>query len=65
LLCVGVFTMFVFHLFQNVGMNLGIMPITGIPLKFLSYGGSSLLTSCLALGMVLSVSAHRYRGSSA
>jgi rod shape determining protein RodA len=44
-------------------MNLGIMPITGIPLPLISYGGSSLLTAMVALGVVSSVSVHRYRGS--
>lgn len=63
LLCVGVVAMLLFQLFQNVGMNLGIMPITGIPLPFISYGGSSLLTAMLSLGVVLSVAVHRYRGS--
>ncbi len=62
LLCVGVFSMFLLQIFQNVGMTLRLMPITGITLPFVSYGGSSLLTSLLALGMVQSVAIHRYRG---
>ena len=45
LVCVGVLAMFVFQMFENVGMTMGIMPITGIPLPFMSYGGSSLITS--------------------
>lgn len=65
LICVGVFVMLLFQLFQNVGMNTGIMPITGIPLPFISYGGSSLLTTMVALGLVVSVSVHRYRGTPA
>ena len=52
----GVATMIAFQVLVNVGMTLGVMPITGIPLPFLSYGGSSLLTSFMALGLVLSIS---------
>ncbi len=63
LICVGVFIMFLFQIFQNVGMNLKLMPITGVPLPFVSYGGSSLLTSLLAIGLVQSVAVHRHRGS--
>ena len=55
LVCVGVLAMLVFQIFENVGMAMGIMPITGIPLPFVSYGGSSLLVSFVAIGMVLSV----------
>ena len=63
LLCVGVLVMLAFQLFQNVGMNLGILPVTGIPLPLLSYGGSSLLTVLTSLGLTSSVAAQRYRGS--
>jgi rod shape determining protein RodA len=61
LLCVGVLIMIVFQTFQNVGMSMGIMPITGIPLPFVSYGGSSLLTTYAGIGLVLNVRMHRYR----
>ncbi len=61
LICVGVLALFVFHIFQNVGMTMGIMPITGIPLPFLSYGGSSVLVSFIAVGLVLSVEMRRFR----
>jgi rod shape determining protein RodA len=61
LLCVGVLIMIVFQAFQNVGMSVGIMPITGIPLPFVSYGGSSLLTTYAGIGLVLNVRMHRYR----
>ncbi len=61
LICVGVFALLMFHIFQNVGMTMGIMPITGIPLPFLSYGGSSTLTSFAGLGLVLSVEMRRFR----
>jgi rod shape determining protein RodA len=63
LLCVGVLSMLVFQVFQNVGMTLGIMPITGIPLPFMSYGGSSTLTSWIAVGLVLNVHMRRYRST--
>jgi len=60
LLCIGVMSMLLFHIFENVGMNLGIMPITGIPLPLVSQGGSAIVASCLALGLVQSVHMHRY-----
>ncbi|MGQ0431761.1 MAG: rod shape-determining protein RodA, partial [Microthrixaceae bacterium] len=53
LICVGVLSMFVFQVFENVGMTMGIMPVTGIPLPFMSYGGSSTLTAFIAVGLVL------------
>ncbi len=61
LICVGVMTMIVFQMFQAVGMTVGIMPITGIPVPFLSYGGSSALTSFLGVGLVLNVHMRRYQ----
>ena len=59
LICVGVLAMLVFQIFENVGMTMGIMPITGIPLPFMSYGGSSAITYFVAVGLVLNV--HMYR----
>jgi len=58
-LCAGVFAFFAFSVFQNAGMTMGIMPVTGIPLPFLSYGGSAALVFFAATGMVLSVEARR------
>lgn len=55
LLAGGVATMFLFHIMVNIGMTIGLMPITGIPLPLLSYGGSSMLTNLIALGLVLNV----------
>lgn len=55
LLVVGVTAMWLFHIFENIGMSIGLMPITGIPLPFLSYGGSSMVTNLLAVGLILSV----------
>ena len=54
-ICVGVAAMFAFHIIENVGMCIGIMPVTGIPLPFFSYGGSSMLTNLIAIGLVLNV----------
>ncbi|MBT6401516.1 rod shape-determining protein RodA [candidate division WWE3 bacterium] len=58
LISIGVFTVFFLQFIVNVGMNLGIMPVTGIPLPLVSYGGSSLLTSAFLLGLVQSVWIH-------
>jgi rod shape determining protein RodA len=55
LLVVGVLTLLMFQTAVNIGMTVGLMPITGLTLPFLSYGGSSLLTSVLAVGLVLNV----------
>ncbi|MEZ5320714.1 MAG: rod shape-determining protein RodA [Microthrixaceae bacterium] len=60
LICVGVLCMFAFHIFENVGMNLGIMPVTGIPLPFVSYGGSATITAFAACGLVLNVHMRRF-----
>jgi rod shape determining protein RodA len=56
----GVVGIYFFHLVENVGMVIGFMPTTGIPLPFLSYGGSSVLTAFIALGLVISVRRRRY-----
>ncbi len=56
LLCVGIFIFFAFSCFENIGMTMGIMPVTGIPLPLLSYGGSSAVVFFVAGGAVLSVS---------
>ncbi|MFD2215418.1 MULTISPECIES: FtsW/RodA/SpoVE family cell cycle protein [Bacillaceae] len=54
-LCTGVIGMITFQVFQNVGMTIGLLPITGLPLPFVSYGGSSLATYMVAIGIVLNV----------
>ena len=59
LLCAGLFTFFAYSVFQNAGMTMGIMPITGIPLPFISYGGSAALCFFTAVGLALSVYARR------
>ena len=60
LLCVGVLAMLVFQIFENVGMTMGITPIAGIPLPFLSYGGSAMIASFIAVGLVVNVHMRRY-----
>ncbi|HQA65166.1 MAG TPA: rod shape-determining protein RodA [Bacillota bacterium] len=59
LICVGIISMFLFHILENIGMTIGLMPVTGIPLPFISYGGSSLLTNMAAVGLVLNVGMRR------
>ena len=61
LISAGVSSMIAFHLLINIGMAMGIMPVTGIPLFFLSYGGSSLLTAALGIGFVLSIYIRRFK----
>jgi rod shape determining protein RodA len=59
LIIIGVTAMMFFHVFQNIAMTIGIMPITGIPLPFLSYGGSNLLTNVAGVSLVLNVTKNR------
>jgi rod shape determining protein RodA len=60
-LAAGVASMFAIQMFVNIGMVIGIMPITGIPLPFLSYGGSSMLATFLAVGMLETVHMRRFK----
>jgi rod shape determining protein RodA len=60
LLCVGVLCYIFWHMFVNVGMVIGLLPIVGVPLPLLSYGGSSMLTTMAGLGLVSSVAYRRY-----
>src|SRR3546814_5941850 len=59
LVCVGVAAMLFVHVFVNIAMVMGLVPVVGIPLPLISYGGSAMLTVQLGLGMVLSASVHR------
>jgi len=59
MIAVGVSVLLMTHMFVNIGMTIGITPITGLPLPFLSYGGSFLVTCFMMLGVVQSV--YRYR----
>jgi rod shape determining protein RodA len=59
-ICSGLAGMFSFHYIVNVGMTMGIMPITGIPLLFMSYGGSAVISAMIGIGLVLSIYIRRY-----
>ena len=59
MIIIGVMGMLLFHVFENVGMTTGLMPVTGIPLPFLSYGGSNLVTNMAGIGLVLNVVRNR------
>jgi rod shape determining protein RodA len=61
LLAMGIVTMFAFQLFVNVGMTMGIMPVTGIPLPLVSYGGTSMIVNWLAVGLLLNVHMRRFK----
>ena len=56
--CAGIIAMITFHVFENIGMTIQLLPITGIPLPFISYGGSSLMGNMLAIGLVFSMKFH-------
>lgn len=55
----GISGIFLFHMTENIGMTMGLLPITGVPLLFVSYGGSSLITSFICIGMLLNISGNR------
>ena len=57
-ICAGIIAMITFHVFENIGMTIQLLPITGIPLPFISYGGSSLMGNMLAIGLVFSMKFH-------
>ncbi|MBV8688693.1 MAG: rod shape-determining protein RodA [Candidatus Eremiobacteraeota bacterium] len=62
LVAAGLVAMLVFHIMVNIGMTIGIMPITGIPLPFMSYGGSAILTDYAAIGILLNIYSQKDRG---
>jgi rod shape determining protein RodA len=61
LLALGVFSLLGFHVFVNIGIATGLFPITGLPLPFVSYGGSNLVVNLLAVGLLLNISARRHK----
>ncbi len=61
LLAAGIVSMLSFHVLTNVGMTMGVMPITGIPLPFMSYGGNSFITNAVALGLLESIAMRRQK----
>jgi len=54
-LAIGIMSMFLFHVFLNVGMTMGIMPVAGVPLPFLSYGGTALLVDLVSIGLLQAI----------
>ncbi len=58
---IGLMAMFFFHFLENVGMNLGMLPVTGIPLPFISSGGTSLMVNYIAIGVIMSISMRRQK----
>jgi rod shape determining protein RodA len=60
LVAIGILAMFAFQVFENIGMTMGIMPITGIPLPFMSYGGSAIIASFIAVGFAINVHMRRF-----
>ena len=59
LVIIGVMSMLLFHVFENIGMCIGVMPITGIPLPFISYGGTNLVVNMAGIGLVLNVTYYK------
>lgn len=59
LICLGIATIFIYQAVINIGMTIGIMPVTGIPLPFISYGGSSMIFNMLMIGIILSIRNHQ------
>ena len=60
-IAMGIVGIFFFHMIENIGMTMGLLPITGVPLPFVSYGGSSLITNFICIGLLLSISGRRQK----
>lgn len=61
LIASGITGIFLFHMIENIGMVMGLLPITGVPLPFISYGGSSLITNFICIGILLNISSKRQK----
>ena len=61
LIASGITGIFVFHMIENIGMVMGLLPITGVPLPFISYGGSSLITNFICIALLLNISSKRQK----
>ena len=61
LIATGIAGIFLFHMLENIGMVMGLLPITGVPLPFISYGGSSLITNFICIGLLLNISSKRQK----
>ena len=60
-IAIGIAGIFLFHMVENIGMTMGLLPITGVPLPFVSYGGSSLLTNFILVALLLNISGRRQK----
>lgn len=60
-IAIGISGIFFFHMAENIGMTIGLLPITGVPLPFVSYGGSSLITNFICIGLLLNISSRRQK----
>lgn len=60
-IAIGIAGIFLFHMLENIGMTMGLLPITGVPLLFVSYGGSSMIISFVCLGVLLNISGKRQK----
>ena len=60
-IAMGIAGIFLFHMVENIGMTIGLLPITGVPLPFVSYGGSSLLTNLILIALLLNISGRRQK----
>ena len=60
-IAIGIAGIFFFHMAENIGMTIGVLPITGVPLPFVSYGGSSLITNFICIGLLLNISSRRQK----
>ena len=60
-IAIGISGIFFFHVTENIGMTVGLLPITGVPLPFVSYGGSSLLTNFIMIALLLNISGRRQK----
>ena len=61
IIAAGIVSMYLFHILENAGMTMGLMPVTGIPLPFVSYGGSSMLTNLAGIALLQNIYVHRQR----
>lgn len=61
LIASGITGIFIFHMLENIGMVMGLLPITGVPLPFISYGGSSLITNFICIALILNISSKRQK----
>jgi len=60
-IAIGIAGIFFFHMVENIGMTIGLLPITGVPLPFVSYGGSSMITNFICIGLLLNISSRRQK----